>query len=312
MIVNGKTDVFGILGNPVEHSLSPAMHNAAFQKIGYNAIYTAFPTQKISKNTLSECANIGLKALSVTIPYKTDVYRYSDRADPLSQLCRASNTILFGNQSSAIQHQEAANAREKSGMPPASRKDNLLIEAFNTDGPGAMKALQEFRQQTDGLRYLVIGYGGSAAALAHSIAFEKPESLMITGRDKAKRKKFLGQLKRSHPELDRTNWIECDITAVDPEKIDIIIQTTPLGMKGQGMPVPESFLMKHHTVFDIVYVPEVTPLLAAARKARAQIVPGYLMLLYQGVLQFELFTGLAAPIPAMKNVLLKELRKRKI
>ncbi len=283
-VIKGDTAVFGILGHPVSHSLSPVMHNAAFIERKINAIYVPFDIQKPGVWLKKSILEMGIRGLSVTIPHKSWAAKAADEKDKLSILCGAANTII-----------------------PIKNK----LHAFNTDGPGALQALRHSGCILKRKRILLIGYGGSAAAVAHSLLLEgDPETLFISGRNKNKIKIFTQALKAGHRKS--SSGILAWNSDMQTEKIDIIINTTPLGMTGHesALPLPESLVAGHQTVFDIVYTPMYTPLLKLAASRGAKTVSGYLMLLFQAALQFEKFTGAKAPVSLMEKELLAELRKR--
>ncbi|MBI3394312.1 MAG: shikimate dehydrogenase, partial [Spirochaetia bacterium] len=266
--VNGETAVFGILGHPVGHSLSPLLHNAAMRFRRFNGVYVPFDVEKPDKSLKKALIALGIKGLSVTIPHKGWAAAAADEADALSRHCGAANTLVL--------------------------KEEKLI-AYNTDGPGAVRALKEKAGTVSGKRVLILGYGGSAAGIAHALLLnEKPREILIAGRNKSKRRKFARELTEAHG--GATQIRDVDVEKHDPESVDFIINTTPLGMKGQSaeLPIPDAFLKERHIVFDIVYNPPRTPLLQAAQRRGAKTIPGYLMLLYQAALQFELFTGMRA------------------
>lgn len=283
--ISGKTKVFGILGDPVSHSLSPAMHNAAFEHKRIDSVYVPFHTTKTGAFLKQALLSLGLSGVSVTIPHKTWAAKAADESDALTKLCGAANTLL------------AQNGR---------------LQACNTDGPGAMRALEEKR--TPSSRYLLIGYGGSALAIAHSILLKYPDAeITVTGRKIKKAAEFAKSVAAGHRRARTGARIFPDI---DPDTVDTVIQTTPSGMLDggsevlAGMQFDPAWIRRRHTIFDIVYTPMKTPLLRLAEDRGARIVFGYKMLLYQAVLQFEMFTKTTAPHSLMERVLLDELRKR--
>lgn len=280
--IDGNTTVFGILGHPVSHSLSPRIHNAAFRATGFNGVYVPFDMPEATERLKNAIFDLNLGGLSVTIPYKTLAARIADEKDPLTRCSGAANTLL---------------------------RVQSTIAAKNTDGPGALKALRR-HTELSGKRILMIGYGGSAAAIAHSLLLDaSPAALLIGGRNSEKTGLLIDELRANHPGIT-THLSAEELRNLDPDRFDIAINTTPLGMKGdfaEQLPVPETLITKHHVVFDIVYTPRDTPLLRVAEKKGAHTVPGYLMLLYQAVLQFELFTGISAPVDVMENELLHAL-----
>ena len=177
-----------------------------------------------------------------------------------------------------------------------------------------MQALGEHIRDLKGKSFLLIGYGGSANAIAHSLLLEaQPRLLLIAGRNPKKRKDFASSLQSKYPpysSLIRST----DYKDLTPDEIDIIIHTTPLGMEGTEQasalpPIEENFIQKSHWVFDIVYTPRQTPLLEHASRKGARVIPGYLMLLYQACLQFELFCGQKAPRDILEKTLLNALKE---
>lgn len=281
--VDGRSSVYGIIGDPVAHSLSPLLHNAAFEFKGINAVYVPFHVTAASATLKKGILGLGISGLSVTIPHKAWAARNCDRADDLSQYCGAANTLI---------------------------REGEELHAYNTDGPGALRALEVRLKNLRGLRYLLIGYGGSATAIAHQLLLDRhPALLGVTGRNRRKAAKFVDELNATHGKLAVARAV--DTGELAGEDFDVIINTTPLGMEGKeaALPIPEDLIRRGHTVFDIVYTPLRTPLLALAERQGAKAIPGYLMLLYQAVLQFELFTGEKAPEALMEKALLKALRQ---
>ncbi len=285
VVPNGETALMGILGWPVSHSLSPAIHNAGFAARRINAIYVPFAVERPTASLKSAFSALGnLRGVSVTIPHKAWAARSADRRDSLTDISGAANTLV----------------REPDGT----------LSAHNTDGPGALEALRR-HTETRGKRVLLIGYGGSAAAIAHALLLEgHPASVLVQGRNRAKGRRFVEALRRNRG-AKRSLVRAVDWDDVSSDDVDVVIHTTPLGMKGkpQELPLPAEFVQSRHVVFDIVYNPARTPLVELARSRRCTVVPGYLMLLFQATLQFELFTGQKAPESIMEKELLAALRR---
>lgn len=310
MSIDAHTQIYGIIGNPLGHTFSPAMQNAAFAAKKINAVYLAFPLKNLIQLKYA-MKQWNIRGLSVTIPYKISIRRLLDRIDPLALQIGSVNTILWG----------------KTG----------LLEGYNTDGPGAIMALSKARIAISGKRVLVIGSGGSARSIAFAIAREKPAEIGILARNPIMAMQLARNLTlaRDNPKVtlimkERPQSLQNSIAELmpqkgrrwsrlnytDPEilsKYDLVINTTPVGMKGSQSagesPLKAHELAKHQTIFDIVYNPAETPLIKIARKKGCGIVHGYKMLLYQGVQQFELFTGKSAPVQAMEKALIQEIKK---
>lgn len=277
--ITGQSAVFGIFGNPVSHSISPILHNRTFEKMGFNGVYVPFCVDQTGPFLKKAVLHMGLSGLSVTIPHKLWAAKAADQRDALSELTGAANTLLV---------RETRNGR--------------ILSAHNTDGPGAMRALQTAVPDLKGRRVVIAGYGGSARAIVGQLLLASGvKQVAVTGRNMPKIKAFIRSFTKKRPDW-AAKLIPLKEEALLDYEAHILINTTPLGMKGfdLSLPVPESFLRPGLAVMDIVYRPEMTPILAAAKKNRATIVPGYWMLLYQAVLQFELFTGMKAG-PEVEN-----------
>lgn len=261
---NTSTEFFCIFGNPVAHSLSPVMHNAAFREIGLNALYLAFQVHDIGR-AVEAMKTLGIKGASVTIPFKVDVLTYCDKIDPLASRIGSANTLVL---------QDGA------------------VRAINTDGEGALQALEEKGLSLRGSKVLVLGYGGSARAIAHTLD-DRGAVVTISGRNREKGESLASELSLSgdegpfflkDDELDRGILMDTDI----------LINTTPLGMEPdtESVPLDPDLLHPGLTVFDIVYRPGKTRLLREAEKRVCRTISGISMLVYQGIRQFETWTGI--------------------
>jgi shikimate dehydrogenase len=288
-LIDGKTRIFGLLGHPTGHSLSPLIHNAAFAARKINAVYVPFDVPATSMALKRGIAALRIDGLSVTIPHKAWAAKIADDWDDLTECCGAANTLI-------------------------RKPDSDELMARNTDGAGAVRALKQHCPELRGRRFLILGYGGSATAIAHALLLEdSPAMLAVAGRNARKLRAFVNELKSCHGRRSTMiRTVSQDFADLTAEDIDIIVHTTPLGMSGadQDLPLPADFIREFHHVFDIVYNPMRTPLLKHAAARGAKTIPGYLMLLYQAILQFEFFTGQKAPENLMEKELLAALRKR--
>lgn len=272
-MINGKTKTLGIIGNPIAHSLSPAMHNAAFAEKGLNMAYMPFLVNDV-ENAVNGVRALGIHGLSVTIPFKLKVGQYLDELDNFAKGAGSVNTIY--------------------------RKDGKLIGG-NSDGRGALRALQQ-STELDGKSLCIIGNGGSAMAIASALLLSAGKvNLNILGRNIVKLEDFSRRLKDASGMSIDTGLISESSGLIS--SADVIINTTPVGMKEEALPIDENLINEKQTVFDIVYTPKDTALLKAAKARGATIVYGYKMLLYQAVIQFELWTGEEAPTELMERVL---------
>jgi shikimate dehydrogenase len=269
MQIDGKTRLYGIMGKPVSHSLSPAMHNAAFQEIGLNSVYVAFEVEDVAR-ALDGFRFLDVRGVSVTIPHKQTVISHLDAIDSVAEKIGAVNTLVISDQH---------------------------IEGFNTDWVGAMQALETITELS-GKKVLVIGAGGSARAVGFGLR-ERGAKVLLTNRTESK-----GQALAS--ELDGEFLPLADIAEV---RADAMINTTSVGMTPhvEETPVPAAVLDHIAAVMDIVYSPVQTRLLREAKQAGCRTVDGRYMLLYQGVAQFEIWTGQPAPVDVMRTTLFSRL-----
>lgn len=268
-MINAKTKLCCIIGNPVEHSLSPQLHNAAYESLGLNYVFLAFRVSDV-KSALLGFKELGVRGISVTVPYKLEVMKYLDKLDDVARQIGAVNTII---------------------------NDNGKLIGTNTDWIGALKALEE-KTVIKGKRVVILGAGGAARAIVYGL---KTRHAIIH---------VLNRTKKTAELLVKKFGLEKAYSLSDAtiiEKADIIINATSIGMTPQDWdsPIPAKFVKKNQVVFDIVYTPNETKLLQYAKKKKAVIVYGHKMLLYGVAKQFELFTGKKAPIELMEKALLE-------
>jgi shikimate dehydrogenase len=270
-VIDASTKICCLIGDPVEHSLSPSIHNAGYQALRINYAYVSFQVSDI-KRAIEGIRGLGIRGASVTIPHKTTALKYLDRIDPLAEEIGAVNTIV---------------------------NDDDVLTGYTTDGDGALKALEEVTT-LGGKKAVLIGSGGAASAIAVGLK-ARGVKLVVLNRTEEKARRLA---KRVNAEgfggLNKLSEIP---------SADILINATPVGMwpkLGQSI-IPRELLHNRLTVFDVVYNPRETRLLAEARERGCAVVYGYKMLLYQAVKQFELFTGLKAPLPAMESALAQAL-----
>ena len=270
MTIDSHTALYCVFGRPARHSLSPAIHNAAFEKNGINAVYLAFEPER-AIDAVRAVRSLGINGASVTIPFKTEKIG-------------SVNTLV-------------------------NRSGN--ITGYNTDGFGAIRALQAEGVTFPGRKAYVIGNGGSARAIAFSLLEEK-SLVAILGRDERKSARLAHDLSRHFPGVESGHI--SSIAGKIPEDDAIIINTTPVGMFPDigSCPIDPSPLSAGHTVFDIVYSPVRTRLIESAGAAGCKTVLGSEMLLYQGARQFELWTSSQAPIATMRAALASALANREI
>ncbi len=280
MNIKGSTNIVGLIGHPVEHSFSPPMHNAAFKALGMNYVYVAFDVEPEDLKSAIEGADaLNVKGFNVTIPHKVNVMRYLNELDEVAELIGAVNTIDFKN-----------------------------LKGYNTDGIGAIKAIEEVTR-IKGKNVVVAGAGGASRAISFYIAKYGAQSLTILNRNESKAQDLAGDVLSS----DLISDVKSDsISEINThlKDADILIDTTPLGMDPHVDDEPIATAENMHedlVVFDAVYNPNETVLLKEAIKADAKPVYGIKMLLYQGAESFEIWTGRKAPVDEMEKALKQTL-----
>ncbi|MGC8735510.1 MAG: shikimate dehydrogenase [Dissulfurimicrobium sp.] len=262
---SAATALYGIIGHPVAHSLSPVIHNRAFEVMGIDAAYLAFDVIDPA-SALKGVKALDIKGLSVTIPYKEAVLPFLDEIDPAAERIGAVNTVI-----------------NHSGR----------LFGANTDWIGAIRALEEV-VTIEGRRFLVLGAGGSARAVCAGLVM-KGGVVHVANRRPEKARILAEAVGAAWSGLDRM----ADVRA------SVLINTTSVGMRpGEGESIVDKALLKgFDVVMDIVYSPPETRLLKEAKEYGCRVVSGLKMLLYQAEAQFELWTGQKAPHEAMKGAL---------
>ncbi|MEE4241107.1 MAG: shikimate dehydrogenase [Desulfopila sp.] len=271
MNINGSTKVYGIIGNPVHHSLSPIMHNAAFAELGENRVYLPFPVEDIAA-AIQGIRALHIDGVSVTIPHKMAVLPHLDTIDPVAAKIGAVNTIR------SRYHQGEAE-----------------LCGHNTDWQGAVRPLRS-HMNLAGKKVILLGAGGAARAIGFGL-LEQGALVVVCSRTESNGRALAADLGCS--------W--CALREVDALQGDILVNATSVGMAPlpDASPVPPVILQNYKIVMDIVYAPLTTRLLFDAQQAGCRTINGLEMLLYQGVAQFELWTGLQAPVEVMRRSLLK-------
>ena len=263
--MNKDKTLFGIIGYPVEHSLSPLMHNKAFQELGVKASYQLFSVKEDELDDffqeLRDKKN-PIFGLNVTVPYKERVLDYLDTLVPFAQKVGAVNTIMI-------------------------TEDRKLI-GYNTDAPGFLAHLNELNFTTTNKRVALLGSGGSARAILATLCMikERPQSIKVYNRTPSRTDKLVDDL----GERIDLSIVESVMSADDLniELADLVINATSLGLnKGDACLIDKELLHSDMLVYDLIYNPIETALLKMAHEAGAQISNGLGMLYYQGVLAFQ-------------------------
>jgi len=282
-IITSSTQLCAVIGNPVSHSLSPAIHNAGFNELGLDFVYLAFHVENLKDALPGMRALKGFRGMSVTIPHKIEAMQLVDEVAEVDRYIGSINTII---------------------------NEDGRLKGLGTDGPGALKALLDAGVELDGSNILMLGAGGAARAIAFTLASEtRLESLTLLDVNEAILQGLAADLKEGTAALVNAELLTDDSLSRAMHKAQIIINCTPIGMhpKHDATLVPPRLFRTGQAVFDIIYNPLETRLLADARAHGLKTVSGVEMFINQAVLQFRHFTGVDAPIDVMRRVLLESL-----
>ena len=283
--ISGRTRLCGIIGDPVEHSMSPLIQNAAFNKMGIDYLYVPF---KVKKEELGKAIDgmraLNIRGLNVTIPHKVAVIQFLDELDPLAERIGAVNTIV---------------------------NNDGILTGYNTDAGGFLQALVKSGVEPRGKKVVILGAGGASRAVSFTLA-DSGAHLVILNRlleldwakELADRISQIFAMEVEALELNRENL------AMALREADILVNATSVGMTPNidETPVNSDLLKPGLIVFDVVYSPIKTRLLREAEQAGAKTISGLDMLIWQGVLAFEKWTGLKAPVKVMKEEIIKVIR----
>ncbi|MCS3923551.1 shikimate dehydrogenase [Methanosalsum natronophilum] len=269
--------VFGVFGDPVKHSMSPKMHNAAFKDLGLQNEYHAFRVKPNDLLTAVKGAEVmGFGGINLTVPHKEGLMEHIN-IDPIAKRIGAINTIDFKNG----------------------------IYGYNTDGIGALNSLKDENIAVKGSTVVIVGAGGAARAISFQLA-EEGASIRIVNRNKDRAVSLGNDLKDY---ADDVTIYELSSLKSALKNADILINTTTVGMVPNlnETIATQNILRSDLTVFDIVYNPVETKLLKEAKKAGAKTISGVMMLVYQGAEAFRIWTGTKPPIQVMKKAVMEEL-----
>jgi shikimate dehydrogenase len=281
--ITGRTKVVGVIGDPVEHSRSPQMHNAAFDALGLDYVYVPFhvPRGKLGE-AIEGLKVLGVVGVNVTIPHKQRALELADRRSEEAELIGAANTLIF-------------------------REGEVFAD--NTDGRGFIRALQTAGIDPSGCeKALVLGAGGTSRAVCVALAREGVAEITVANRT-VERAERLAEF------ISKELGIEIKAIPLEEERLreeivssDLLVNTTSVGMKPDDpMLVSPDWLHPRLSVYDVIYTPPETKLIAAAREMGLRCAGGVDMLVFQGAISFEEWTGITPPTDLMKTVLMRAL-----
>jgi len=266
--INAETKLYGVIGHPLGHTLSPTIHNAAFKAAGLNAVYLQFETMSLEQ-ALNGLMAIGCKGLSITLPFKEEIIKYLDRVDPLAGIIGAVNTLV--NQGGCW-------------------------VGYNTDASAAIRAIEEV-EPVWRKSCVLIGAGGVARAIGFALR-ERGCPLIVVNRSRQRGEKLARDLHAVYIPMEEVDQIETEI----------LVQATAVGMYPHSGQVPmDPAKIKARVVMDVIYNPAQTQFLKQSGLQGAATIPGTRMFLYQGAEQFRLWTGLRPPLEVMEKAFLQAL-----
>jgi len=289
--IRGTTRVFGIFGDPVAHSLSPVMQNAAFERAGIDAVYVPFHVrpQELA-GAVAGMRSLGIVGVNLTVPHKEKVLDLLDDVDPNARLIGAVNTIL--------------------------NRDGRLF-GFNTDGVGLLEALRtELDFDPAGSRVLLLGAGGACRAAAVALSSAGAKAIGWVNRTAERAQKLADEFAPHFPgtAFAAFPW-DFQAPSTFPTaalaEVDLVVNTTTLGLKGESIALPWHLLPPQVRIYDMVYASENTPLCGQAERHGWQAADGLSMLVGQGEHAFRIWTGVAVPPGVMKKRLLTVLHDKK-
>jgi len=282
--ISTSTRLCAVIGNPVAHSLSPALHNAAFNALGLDYVYTAFRVEDLKSAIAGMRALENFRGMSVTIPHKIEVIDYLDEVDDIDRSIGSINTVI-------------------------NEKGRLC--GFGTDGPGALKAILDAGVDPDVSTVLMLGAGGASRAIAFTLARStRIRKLVMTDINEPVLRSLAADLTSGTNVSVEADLLGPETISARMSEADIIINCTPVGMhpKEDSSLVPSGLFRRGQVVFDVVYTPLETKLLREAASKGCIVISGVEMFINQAVLQFEKFTGDDAPVDVMRKVLMERLK----
>jgi len=281
--ITPATQLCAVIGNPVAHSLSPAIHNAAFDELGLDFVYVAFRVEDLKSALAGMRALRNFRGMSVTIPHKIEAMGCVDEIAEVDRSIGSINTII---------------------------NDNGRLIGLGTDGPGALKALTDAGVELAEKHVLMLGAGGAARAIAFTLARStRLCTLTLLDINEEMLRGLAADLRGGTAAGIEAEPLTDEALARAMEHADVIINCTPIGMhpKENVSLVPVGLFRPGQSVFDIVYTPLETRLLADARSRGLTVISGVEMFINQAVLQFRHFTGIDPPVEVMRRVVMERL-----
>jgi shikimate dehydrogenase len=282
--ISAKTKILAVIGDPIQHSMSPKMHNAALRELGLDYVYVAY---HVRPETLGDAVRgfraLNVRGINVTIPHKVEIIPHLDEVDETAAHIGAINTIL---------------------------NDNGVLRAKNTDGEGALKSLTDAGFDPTGKKVVVLGAGGAARAICYYLA-QKVASMLLLDVIPANATTLAASLQSTYGIQAAGLPLDDNLLRTQLADADLLVNCSPIGMhpRVDETPVPKAALHPGLFVFDIIYNPLETRLLREANELGCVTLSGLDMFVNQGLLAFEWWTGVTPPKALMQEVVLAELQK---
>ncbi len=281
--IKPSTRLCAVIGNPVSHSMSPAIHNRAFAELGLDYVYVAFRVEDVGAAVAGMRALENFRGMSVTIPHKVSIVEHLDDVAEVDRQIGSVNTVV---------------------------NEGGWLRGSGSDGPGAHRALIDAGVQVAGKGVTILGSGGAARAIAFNLVTEaRPASLVLLGIEEAELRALADDIVSKTGANARCALLNSRILEAEVAGSQVLVHCTPVGMhpNTDSSVVPKSLLHDDLAVMDIVYNPLKTKLLADAEERGLKTISGVEMFVNQATIQFELWTGEAAPREVMRGVVLEHL-----
>ena len=281
MQIDSKTILTGLFASPSAHSVSPIIHNNAFEKLGLNYVYLSFEVNKDNlKDAAQSIKTLNMRGVNLSMPNKKEVIQYLDEISETAKLSQSVNTIV---------------------------NDNGILKGYSTDGKGFFKSLEEEKIFMKDKNITILGTGGASIAIISQAVFEGIKNIFVFKRDKnwKEQKKILYNIaSKTNCNIELNSLEDKNILKRKIEESDLLINATSVGMKENFSLIEDkSFFRRDLIVSDIIYNPSKTKLLQIAEKEGCKIINGIGMLLYQGALSFELWTNKKMPVDYIKEII---------
>jgi len=281
--ISPNTQFCAVIGNPIAHSLSPAIHNAGFEELDLDFVYVACRVDDVQSALAGMRALNNFRGMSVTIPHKVEAMKYVDEIADVDISIGSINTVI---------------------------NEKGMLFGMGTDGPGALKAIVDAGVEIESKNILILGSGGAARAISFNLVRNaRLGELAILDIDETMLRQLTDDLKTDTDTAIKSQLLNDDTLAAAMQNADVIIHCTPVGMhpKEDASLIPIDLFRPGQVVFDIVYTPLETKLIAEARESGLKVITGVEMFINQAILQFEKFTGVDAPLEVMRRVVMEKL-----